>query len=516
METDVVPSDLAVALVRAGYRVAGPVGIGSHGPAWAATGREGGPAPGSRVVVTMLAVPAGGKGAEIWARLDALRAVRHDHLAPIVGVVPIDEPVRPDGAAPPTSRGAGRWAVLLAEVPGTNLSALLAARPPLTDGETVTLTIPLAEALAALHDAGLAHGDVSPANVVIRPEGRPVLVDLLGALMTGPGVRAARGTPGFAAPELDRGAGPGPAADVHALARVSLAALGGAGGPQLRAALEQACAAAPSERPSAGALAAQCYAAADPEPLAVPDAAVLARTTLARLAVGPKARSVLTVRPSSSRHRATRGRLGAAGPPVLAVVAFATCGAVAAGVIGWGPFEVAGPVRAGGAAASSSPTPAPAAGDRRPGSAPSDPLAAAVALTERRVEVLVAGDSTRFDDVDLVGAGAHDADVELLRRLATTGERIQGLTVSVGAVRLVDDGAGAAASPAQPGAEPVRPRAQVEVTSALTAYRRVSGSGSAGAKIPAQPPRTVVLSLVWTPGGWRVAEVTAPVSQPGG
>ncbi len=79
----------------------------------------------------------------------------------------------------------------------------------------------IARALAAIHDAGTHHGDVSLANVVRTPTHGCVLVDLaeLGRLGTG--------TPGFIAPEVLAGGG-GPAADRFALGCVLLARLCGA------------------------------------------------------------------------------------------------------------------------------------------------------------------------------------------------------------------------------------------------------------------------------------------------
>ena len=68
----------------------------------------------------------------------------------------------------------------------------------------------VAHALAAIHDAGTHHGDVSAGNVVVTPTGGVTLVDLgqLGRLGTG--------TPGFIAPEVLGGGGGSPA-DAFAL-----------------------------------------------------------------------------------------------------------------------------------------------------------------------------------------------------------------------------------------------------------------------------------------------------------
>lgn len=524
MEPDAVPPDLAAALREAGYRVAGPVGVGSHGPAWAAVGREGGSRAGTRVVVTLLAVPAGPPGARWRERLAVLRGLTHEHLAEVVDVVPIDAGSVDTGrtasaeGVPGSAREsslAARWAVLLAEIPGVNLATLLAARPPLADGEVVTLVVPLAQALAALHRAGLVHGDVSPANIVVRPDGRPVLVDLLGAITAAAGTRDGRGTPGFAAPDVERGNRPGPDADVHALARVALAGLDPHGGPGLRGLLEGACAADPTERPSAVELARRCYREVAPEPLGLPDAAVLARTTLARLATEPGPRSVLTARPAGSRHRAARRGRGVAAR-MLAIGTLAVVAVVVAALVARGPAadpDVAGAESVPLAAVPSTVAIGPATA-ARPSTAQArrgavDPVAAAVALTERRAVLLASDDPAVLAEVEIVGGRAHLADLELLAGLRAAGLRIDGLSAAVASAKLVDAGAGVP-----------RTQARVEVNAALTAHRRLAADGAVQVEVPAQPARTVLLTLSWTSAGWRVAHVAAtaagPVSGPTG
>jgi len=44
--------------------------------------------------------------------------------------------------------------------------------------EVVAILAPLAEGLAAVHAAGIAHSDVKPANIMLEPRGRVVLLDL--------------------------------------------------------------------------------------------------------------------------------------------------------------------------------------------------------------------------------------------------------------------------------------------------------------------------------------------------
>jgi hypothetical protein len=87
------------------------------------------------------------------------------------------------GVAPVLAAGPG-WAVS-AWIEGTPLPA---ARPTLDDAARARILTELADALAALRAAGLAHGDLSPANVVLATDGRAVLIDTL---------ENGAGTPGF-------------------------------------------------------------------------------------------------------------------------------------------------------------------------------------------------------------------------------------------------------------------------------------------------------------------------------
>jgi tetratricopeptide (TPR) repeat protein len=99
-------------------------------------------------------------------------------------------------------------------VPGRSLRETLDEDGPVPEPLLRRVGAQVAGALAALHAAGLAHGDVKPENVRLGPDGRAVLVDL--GFAAAPGTGAA-GTVRYLSPERARGGGAGPAADVFAL-----------------------------------------------------------------------------------------------------------------------------------------------------------------------------------------------------------------------------------------------------------------------------------------------------------
>jgi hypothetical protein len=132
---------------------------------------------------------------------EAIRARAHCVAADLValedaGLVGVRE-VRPayDGVA-----------LVLSQLPSPMLALhLLARRRQLSAGEVVTLGVALAWALAAAHAAGVTHGRLRDADVLIDPGGRPILAGI--------GVMGVLGSAGE------------PADDVRALARMLLSLL---------------------------------------------------------------------------------------------------------------------------------------------------------------------------------------------------------------------------------------------------------------------------------------------------
>lgn len=110
-------------------------------------------------------------------------------------------------------------------VDGERLDHWLARNGPPAPAEAARMAVQVADALAAIHREGLIHGDVKPANLMRRHDGRIVLLDFglarFTSLQKNPEGALPRGTPAVMAPEqLIPGEVPGPRADLYSLAVV--------------------------------------------------------------------------------------------------------------------------------------------------------------------------------------------------------------------------------------------------------------------------------------------------------
>ncbi|MFE2599354.1 protein kinase [Streptomyces sp. NPDC059396] len=98
--------------------------------------------------------------------------------------------------------------IVMELVQGQSLQERL-AQGPLTPGEAAAIGRGVLAALRAAHAAGIHHRDVKPANVLLRPDGRPVLTDFgIAALQGTTGLTATGeliGSPEYIAPERIRG-----------------------------------------------------------------------------------------------------------------------------------------------------------------------------------------------------------------------------------------------------------------------------------------------------------------------
>lgn len=228
-----------------------------------------------------------GGGGEVWAVRDRAtgRTVALKTLAPGAGAADAEALVREavalsglEGLGAPRVLAFGRLPregrlYLVREiVEGRSLSAMLDAG---ADARACLEAVArVADQLTVLHRAGLLHGDVKPANVIVGPDGRATLVDLgLAAPLREAGSRVAGLTPRYAAPELFAGARLHVRAEIHALGATLREVLERRGADldaqtasRVRAVVERATAVAPSERfPSADELASALRTAASLE-----------------------------------------------------------------------------------------------------------------------------------------------------------------------------------------------------------------------------------------------------------
>jgi serine/threonine protein kinase len=126
----------------------------------------------------------------------------------------------------------GRLYLAARFVRGVSLSERIASQGTLSASEALRLVNDLADALGALHERGLVHRDVKPANVMIQDDGAAALTDfglargIAETVLTKTG--AVVGTVDYIAPELIRGQAASPSSDVYALGCLLYECLAGA------------------------------------------------------------------------------------------------------------------------------------------------------------------------------------------------------------------------------------------------------------------------------------------------
>ena len=111
----------------------------------------------------------------------------------------------------------GRAGLWMEFVHGRTLESWLRAQGALGPGEATTLGVDLCRALAAVHGAGLVHGDVKAQNVMREDGGRTVLMDFGAGRAQGAQVVALAGTPLYLAPEVLAGEPATPRSDIYSL-----------------------------------------------------------------------------------------------------------------------------------------------------------------------------------------------------------------------------------------------------------------------------------------------------------
>jgi len=214
--------------VGPGYRVAGRyrlaerLGGGGMGAVWLGSDER----LGRRVAVKQLVLPVGTTPES--AREQRERMMREGRIAARVShahAIAVYD-VADDAGAP--------WLVM-EHLPSASLAAVLSADGVLPVQQVAQIGAQLADALVAVHAAGIVHRDVKPGNVLVGRgpgiEGLVKITDFGISHATGD-VRLTQtgmvtGTPAYLSPEVARGEEPGPAGDVWSLGATLFTALEG-------------------------------------------------------------------------------------------------------------------------------------------------------------------------------------------------------------------------------------------------------------------------------------------------
>lgn len=119
----------------------------------------------------------------------------------------------------------GCLAIAMRYVEGTSLEVAT----PIDVPTAVRIMRRLLHALRLIHQRGIVHNDVKPANIIVEPDSRGVVLVDFGVSSSLPSrdERAPGLTPAFAAPEVAAGGRPLPESDLYSLALSMLVALGG-------------------------------------------------------------------------------------------------------------------------------------------------------------------------------------------------------------------------------------------------------------------------------------------------
>ncbi|GAA4858150.1 protein kinase domain-containing protein [Actinomycetospora straminea] len=218
-----VPVDTSVVGTVLGgrYRVGECIGAGAMGVVFTAWDRR------LRRTVAVKQLAARGHRDATEDHVARARAMREGRIAARVvhprAIAVFDVVVDGDAGS-----GHGPWLVM-EYLPSRSLAAVLAEQGPLEPREAAWVGAQVADALGAVHEAGIVHGDIKPGNVLITDDGVAKITDFgvsrasWDTTSTGGGMVA--GTPGYFAPEVARGGDPSPASDVFSLGATLYAAV---------------------------------------------------------------------------------------------------------------------------------------------------------------------------------------------------------------------------------------------------------------------------------------------------
>jgi serine/threonine protein kinase len=375
----------------------------------------------------------------------AAATARHPHLLRLRTVLPVD-----DGVALVSDFAAAG-----------SLANLLASRGALTPGEVVTVGVPLATALAALHAQRRAHGGVTVGCVLFTGDGRPLLADFGLSRLAG------------------RSEDWAPSDDVLALGEVLALALDRDAPARLRACVQRATSADPAGRPTADELAAELRQTGRPAPLRLGDPSAGGSPPVAA-APAPAG--------SAKRPHPLPPPPGKAGRPSFALLAGVPIALVAAVLAGRAWAVADRPAAPPALEAASLDTPAQA-----PTAAPTPDWSAILARLDSGRDAAIANlDAAALNQIYAAGSPPLAVDAAAIRRLAGAGVRAEGLRLEIESVRLIRR------TPAG---------AVVRVVDRLPAYEIIDADGQVVERRPGRGSAAWLVELVPAGDGWRIAAV---------
>ena len=429
-----------------GFDVDQLLGRGWGGELWAARGRATG-----RPVVLRRIVIADDVESHDRIRRAAARLVglSHPHLIAVRGVVSVE----------------GAVVLVHDQASGVSLDRLLAEQGRLTDAAVVTLAVPLAQALAAVHAEGLVHGRVTASSVVLGDDGRPMLADT-----------------GVAALLDVRDRATCPSADVRDLALMCREALVAGAVSPLAAVLSAATVDDATCRPSASQLATAIYATGPATAIRpAPDESTANQSPL----VQPK---LPGTRPRSHRRTVRLTRRASRRWAVL-FVGLAAAAAAALTGLAWAGVDASAP-----GTTVTAPVHPSSYDDHNVTSSTDHWRSQLIALDIRRAAAFAAAQPGRLSAVDEPGSPAMRRDRASLADLAASGLHVERLRLRPQSVRVASSSAH---------------RVVLIVVDVLDPYELRTSRGRLVASHPGRAASTWRVTLVHGATGWTFHDVVS-------
>ncbi|GLY94192.1 serine/threonine-protein kinase [Actinoplanes sp. NBRC 103695] len=331
------------------YRLDGHVGAGGMGEVWRATDEVLGRTVAVKAMLPEVAAQAG-FARRFVAEAQAMAGVRHPGVANIHDY----------------GQDAGVTFLVMEFIDGESLAQAVTRAGRIAPPEAMRMVAQAAEALQAVHDAGIVHRDVKPANLLVRRNGDVVLTDFgisragdsTGLTVSG----AVLGTPTYLSPEQVMGQPATPLSDLYALGVAAYEMLAGRrpfmGDNAYAVALQRVQAPPPplpGDVPPAVAAVVGRALAVDPGQR-WPSASTMAEAARSS-AAGAQKQAVVPAAPSPSAHTPWPGSFTAAPKkrpwPLIVAVSVAVIAVLIAGVAVWqlkdpGDSPATGPAAAAG------------------------------------------------------------------------------------------------------------------------------------------------------------------------